>query len=71
MAKREFFTGSVRVIADPRLSGLDHRTYACISMHGHVAQERDWARLLRDFRHADRSHRLRRFQLVEVNQAFG
>ncbi len=33
MAKREFFTGSVRVIGDPRLSGLDHRTYACISMH--------------------------------------
>ncbi len=33
MAKREFFTGSVRVIGDPRLSGLDHRVYACISMH--------------------------------------
>ncbi len=33
MGKREFFTGSVQVIADARLSGLDHRTYACVSMH--------------------------------------
>lgn len=33
MAKRHFYTGSVRVISDARLSGLDHRTYACLSMH--------------------------------------
>lgn len=34
MAKeRDFFTGSVRIIDDPRPSGLDFRVYACVSMH--------------------------------------
>lgn len=34
MAKpRLFYTGSVAVIRDSRLSGLDHRAYACISLH--------------------------------------
>lgn len=34
MAKpRLFYTGSVAIIGDARLSGLDHRTYACVSLH--------------------------------------
>lgn len=34
MAKeRLFFTGSTRVINDPRPSGLDFRVYACVSLH--------------------------------------
>lgn len=34
MAKeRLFFTGSTRIIGDPRPSGLDMRVYACVSMH--------------------------------------
>ena len=31
--KRDFFTGSTRIISDPRPSGLDLRVYACVSMH--------------------------------------
>jgi DNA-binding MarR family transcriptional regulator len=30
---RDFFTGSVRIINDPRPSGLDFRVYACVSLH--------------------------------------
>lgn len=34
MAKeRLFFTGSTRIIGDPRPSGLDMRVYACVSLH--------------------------------------
>lgn len=33
MAERLFFTGSVRIIGDPRPSGLDLRVYACVSLH--------------------------------------
>ena len=34
MAKeRLFFTGSVRIISDPRPSGTDLRVYACVSLH--------------------------------------
>ncbi|MGI8704956.1 MAG: MarR family transcriptional regulator [Sphingomicrobium sp.] len=34
MAKeRLFFTGSTRIIGDPRPSGLDLRVYACVSLH--------------------------------------
>lgn len=34
MAKeRLFFTGSTRIINDPRPSGLDFRVYACVSLH--------------------------------------
>lgn len=31
--ERLFFTGSVRIIGDPRPSGLDLRVYACVSLH--------------------------------------
>ena len=31
--ERLFFTGSTRIIADPRPSGLDLRVYACVSLH--------------------------------------
>lgn len=31
--ERLFFTGSTRIIGDPRPSGLDLRVYACVSLH--------------------------------------
>ena len=31
--ERLFYTGSVNIIRDPRPSGLDHRVYACVSLH--------------------------------------
>jgi DNA-binding MarR family transcriptional regulator len=31
--ERLFFTGSTRIISDPRPSGLDMRVYACVSLH--------------------------------------
>jgi DNA-binding MarR family transcriptional regulator len=31
--ERLFFTGSTRIISDPRPSGLDLRVYACVSLH--------------------------------------
>jgi DNA-binding MarR family transcriptional regulator len=31
--ERLFFTGSTRIINDPRPSGLDFRVYACVSLH--------------------------------------
>lgn len=31
--ERLFFTGSTRIIGDPRPSGLDFRVYACVSLH--------------------------------------
>jgi len=31
--ERIFFTGSARIIGDPRPSGLDLRVYACVSLH--------------------------------------
>jgi DNA-binding MarR family transcriptional regulator len=31
--ERLFFTGSARIISDPRPSGLDMRVYACVSLH--------------------------------------
>jgi DNA-binding MarR family transcriptional regulator len=31
--ERLFFTGSTRIIRDPRPSGLDLRVYACVSLH--------------------------------------
>lgn len=31
--ERLFFTGSARIIGDPRPSGLDMRVYACVSLH--------------------------------------
>jgi DNA-binding MarR family transcriptional regulator len=33
MGERLFFTGSTRIINDPRPSGLDMRVYACVSLH--------------------------------------
>lgn len=31
--ERVFFTGSIRIIRDPRPSGMDMRVYACVSLH--------------------------------------
>lgn len=31
--ERLFYTGSARIISDPRPSGLDMRVYACVSLH--------------------------------------
>jgi hypothetical protein len=44
MAKRDFYTGSVRIIGDARPSGLDHRVYACVSMHDGMSLKKDSGR---------------------------